>query len=125
VTELDWLRSEFERCWPWLQAALEREPDTYRKEHVWKALETGDASLWPTPNSCCLVSIKDYPTGRRGLLGWLAGGDLQEIKKTEIALQAYAREMGCHHMELFGRRGWFREFEGYREAAVVLRKDLE
>lgn len=121
----EWLRFEFERVWPWLQAALDVHPiKTHEKIHIWEALEGGTAQLWPTPNSCCLTEFKVFPTGVRAINGWLAGGELSEVLQTVKAIEAYARERGFHALSVSGRRGWLKVFDGFQDAGTTLVKEL-
>ena len=116
----EWLEAEFRRCWPWLDAALQTSPlRTHEREHIWEALQSGAAQIWPTPNSVCLTEIKTFPTGLRVLFGWLAGGDLTEVKATTKAIEAYARKIGCDGAAVQGRRGWIRAFDGYEDAGMT------
>jgi hypothetical protein len=125
VSADDWLAAEFDRCWPWLDAALAQHPvRTHEREHVWAALQSGDAQLWPTPNSACLTEIVRHPTGVKFLHGWLSGGDLAEIKQTVATIENVAREWGCSHASITGRRGWLRAFEGYADAGALMVKEL-
>jgi hypothetical protein len=39
-------------------------------------------------------------------------------------LEAQAKAIGIHRIEIEGRRGWKRVLPGYREARIVLTKDL-
>jgi hypothetical protein len=122
--ELEWLRGQFDRCWPWLEAALKEHPDTYRREHVWADIEAEHAQLWPLPNGAVMTSIYTYPTGKKELRGWLAGGDLDEIKKAEPVIGQWGKDAGCVTFLLTGRRGWKRALKGYQEVAAFLRRDL-
>lgn len=117
-------RAEYERVWPWLAAAVQRYGDTHSKEDIWGAITRGTAQLHPLPNSAIVTSIESYPTGRKEMRCWLAGGDLTEIKAYEPALCKWAREEGCHVMGIVGRRGWVKSLDGYRETAVILTKEL-
>ena len=125
MTPQEWLRSEFERCWEWLEAALAQQPlRTHEKHHIWEALERGDCQIWPTANSCCLTEIKVFPTGLKSMNGWLAGGDGQEVIQTVRAIEQYAREIGCDAATIHGRRGWLRALDGYQDAGTSMMKDL-
>lgn len=126
MTPEQWLQLHFERCWPWLAAALERQPiKTHEKEHVWQALETGKAQIWPTKNSVCLTEIVKHPTGLTVMHGWLAGGDMDEIKKTVKAIEAHAAKIGCGACSISGRKGWLRAFEGYQDAGTMMVKEIK
>ncbi len=116
----EWLAAEFDRTWPWLDAALNTSPlRTHDREHVWQMLQSGEAQIWPTRNSVCLTEVKTYPTGVKVLFGWLAGGDLSEVKATTEVLERYARESGCDAAAVQGRRGWLRAFTGYEDAGTT------
>ncbi|VIO77386.1 hypothetical protein [Bradyrhizobium ivorense] len=39
-------------------------------------------------------------------------------------IEAYARDEGCKRVRIYGRKGWMRVLEGYREKHVILDKDL-
>lgn len=120
MTPEEWLAAEFTRTWAWLDAALNTSPlKTHDREHVWEMLQSGEAQLWPTRNSVCLTEIKTYPTGVKVLFGWLAGGDLSEVKETTKALEDYARKIGCDAAAVQGRRGWLRAFDGYEDAGTT------
>ena len=125
MTADEWLAAEFERCWPWLNDALNASPmRTHDREHIWAGIQSGDLELWPTPNSACVVQITTYPTGLKVLHGLLAGGRLSEIKTTVLALENRARELGCHYAAPQGRIGWLRALPGYRRAYTVMCKEL-
>ncbi len=127
MTEADlaWARSEFERVWPWLEKSLAIMPlVTHRKEDVWAEIESERSSLWPTANSACVFETATYPSGVKVFFGWLAGGDLREIKITASAAEAYARESGCDAFAVQGRRGWGRALDGFQNAGTNIVKDL-
>lgn len=118
-------RAEFERCSEWLAAALDRFPiRTHTLEHVWADIVAGKAVLWPTPNSACVTQIDSYPTGVKVVHGWLAGGDLNEIKQTVAKIEAFAKEHGCAAASIMGRRGWLKAFNDYRDAGTLMTKEL-
>ena len=124
MTDLEWLRSEFERCWPWLEPAIARYGPTHDKDHIWLALEQGDAQLWPSPNAAALTELKNYKTGFKEVNGWLSGGDLEEIRRTTEKIEDWARRQGCRRATICGREGWLRAFDGYVKRAVVMTKEL-
>jgi hypothetical protein len=117
-------RNEFERVWHWLAAAVIRYGDTHSKEDVWGAITRGTAQLHPLPNGAIVTSIENYPSGRKEMRCWLAGGNLREIQAYEPTLCRWAKEEGCHVMAIVGRRGWGKSLDGYNETAVVLTKEL-
>lgn len=122
-TEVAWLRAEFLRCRPWIEAALKRDViATHDAEDVWELIKAGHAQLWPTPNSVVVTKIDAYPKARV-LTFWVAGGKLKEIRFTEAQVYAWARVAGCTFAAIAGRRGWARALKGYKETgSIVVRK---
>jgi hypothetical protein len=39
-------------------------------------------------------------------------------------IEAYAREEGCTRVRIFGRKGWLRALEGFRQMNVIADKEL-
>ena len=125
MTHKEWAQEHFERCKPWIEAALAKQPlPTHTIEHVWQSLESGNCILWPTPHSACVVEIVEHPTGLKTLHHWLAGGDLDELKATERSVEAFAREHGFAAITISGR-DWRRTLPGYRKTATLLVKEIQ
>jgi hypothetical protein len=120
----EWIRSEFERCAPFLQRAIDRTDGLYTIEHVWKEIESGTAQFWPLPNSVMITKIETYPTGVKICNEWLAGGKLEDIVLCEQHVSEWAKRMGCDRICIAGRRGWLRKLPGYEVSHTILRKDL-
>jgi hypothetical protein len=107
MTPAAWTAEHFERCSPWLQAALDAEPfPTHTLEHVRERLDAGHCQLWPTDKSAAVVEIVTYPTGAKVLSYWLSGGDLDAIIRTHEHMEPFARANGCIGIEMKARRGW-------------------
>jgi len=124
---------EFERCWPWLEAALERHAyrhngvvwPTHRKEDVWQAIASGRNLFWPGENCALVTFFRSNPSGLKDHHNWLTGGDdLHEILALVTATEEYGRQNGCHRQTGVGRRGWLRFFEGYKETGTYKQKIL-
>ena len=122
-TGREWLRAEFDRCRPWVEAALEYDVGTHDVADVWSKIEQGHAQLWPLPNSVLITTIDVYPK-RKALHWWIAGGDLKEIQENEPRVNEWAKRMGCDIAMIGGRKGWLRAVPGYREVQTVMVKDL-
>jgi len=123
---------EFERCWPWIESALDRfayKHDgkvwlTHNKEHVWERITSGKSIFWPG-KACAIISeIAISPTGLKTHVTWLAGGDLEEIAELMEKVEEFGRLKGCQRQVGNGRRGWLRVFKGYEEHGVRKAKDL-
>ncbi len=121
----DTARAEFARSWPLLEAAVLAYAPTHEQAHVWAKIETSDAQLWTTPEAALVTEIRVWPTGLREAIGWLAGGDIDELLNMRPAFEAWARSKRCKRVGiLLGREGWSRKLDGYRTAGVQLMKDL-
>lgn len=118
------IEHELDRVWPWLEAALAHAGDTHRKEHILARILDGRAQLWTEPGAACVTSIERSDTGLREVNGWLAGGDLDGVRRIVARAEQWGREIGCQRALITGRRGWLRALPGYREAATVLIKDF-
>lgn len=113
------IASQFVRCRPFLQAALDRDLGTHDLDDVWGLIRSGVAQLWPTPNAAMVTVIETFPK-RKMLRGWLSGGALDEIQREEPRIRGWAQRQGCDLICIGGRRGWLRAFEGYEEASTVM-----
>lgn len=120
-----WVATHFDRCRPWIEDALARQPlKAHTIDHVREALDSGNCMLWPTANSAAVVEIVDHPTGLRTLHHWLAGGDLDELKQTAAAVEEFGRENGFGAVTISGRPGWTKALPGYAATATVAVKEL-
>lgn len=120
------LEFHFQRCWPWLEASLAKQPiPTHDKAHVWEALSSGRALLWATATSGTVTEETTYPNGNRVLFAWLAGGELSALQTTAKHLERYAKNIGCVAFAMVVMRdGFARAFPEYEKAGVTLMKDL-
>lgn len=110
---------EWDRCAPYLEPAL----DGCSLEDVHAAIRDGRARLWPLERSAAVTEILRYPR-LRALRVWLAGGDLDELRRNMGTLDAYARACGCDRIEVDARKGWQRVLTDYEMTRVVLTKEL-
>jgi hypothetical protein len=121
-------RNEWERCKPWIEAALNRGGGLYGIEDVFQMICEGEARFWSWPN-CAAVTRR---IGRRkvALEVWLGGGDLKELRDVARPhFEAFARGQGFAYVTgIHGpkRRGWQRVLEilGYRPMWTTLVKEL-
>lgn len=116
--------NEFERCWPWLAAALEHAGGTHRKEDLWRCIETGSAQLHPLTHGAVVTTIQVHPSGLKDANWWLAGGDLEELLKVQPLLEFWLQSEGCKRVTLTGRKGWLKALPGYKHTGVIMVKDF-
>lgn len=107
MTPAEWVTLHWDACKAWLLAALAAEPvPSYSLDQVRLSLDRGNAQLWPTRKAAVVTEVITYPTGAKSLSYWLAGGSLEDVLRTHAAVEAFARQQGCHYIEIKGRRGW-------------------
>lgn len=122
--ELAWLRSQFDRCSPWIQAALDRDIGAFELEDVWNYIAADKAQLWAGDNSAVVTALEYFP--RKVVLRyWLCGGELEDCLKLEDAIEAWAKRAGAVCAIIGGRRGWLKALSDYREACVFMVKDFK
>ena len=116
---------EWERCRPWIEAALEYAGGTHMIEDVREAVETGRALLLAGRQSAMVCEVQIYPQFKSFHV-WLAGGDLAEIRSSQPQLEEYARHLGCARISIAGRRGWVRAINdlGYQEKFTTVVKEI-
>lgn len=113
---------------PYLRDAIERSPDDIDIEYVKARVEDGSGTthLWPGKASAAVTEIV-WEHGTRPVLNcWLAGGDLDELKKMITAAEVFAKRLGCHSVQVSGRKGWVRALrdQGYKPIAYTVEKEL-
>lgn len=112
------------KVYPLLQPAIDLMQGLHDGASVLGMLLERRAELWPGKASAIVTEFVDYPHGRC-LHFWLAGGDLDELRRMEPEIIAWGRERGCIMVSISGRRGWLRALEGYEEAATLMYKRIE
>ncbi len=120
------LASEFDRCWPWLDAAVQRGGSHHTRESVWTGIVDGRFQFWPGRASAAVTHIDVFPTGNVFRV-WLVGGDLAEVLEHEPGLAEWAKSKGCRSMELTGRKGWVKTLAplGYLPGAITMSRRLD
>jgi hypothetical protein len=117
-------RGEWNRCLPWIEAALDRTGGTHDAADVLDAVNRGDMQFWPG-RACALVTeLIRYPR----LLAcnyFLVGGDMAELLEMQASVEAWARTQGCTRMQCAGRFGWRRVLKGWSEFCVVMTKEID
>lgn len=121
--ELRWLRSEFERCAVWIQAALDRDIGGFDLEDVWQLIATDRAQLWPLKQSAIVTVLEFFPR-KTVLRYWLCGGELKECIVAQAAIGQWAKSAGATDAIIGGRKGWLRVLPGFKENCVFMTKAL-
>jgi hypothetical protein len=117
------IRPEFLRVKQWLDEALDYNGGDENIKGVWSRLLSGELLLLTSHNAAIVLEPVEHPQ-RKILNFFLAGGDLEELMVMEAVVADYARSEGFDALSVFGRRGWLRQLEGYKEKAVYMEKKL-
>lgn len=117
--------NEFERCKPWIEAALEHGGGTHTYQDVLDGITSGRMQLWPAPRGCAVTEIVVYPRTQT-LHVFLAGGEMDQLFDMIEDAAAWGRKQGCVKMTLSGRIGWQRAMKdlGWKPTMVVMEKDI-
>ena len=119
------IRAEFDRCRPWLEAAIEIDRET-TAEALLEELLAGRAQLGPSEGACVVTQCILGPEGG-SIHAWLGGGILSEMLALRPGIEAWGRAMGATWATIEGRKGWARLYvpHGYvLDGDGVLRKRL-
>lgn len=117
---------DFWRLAQHIEAALEYSAGTHTLQDVAQGVEENRFQLWPGVNSAVITEIIVYPR-LKNLHFFLAGGDLDELKRMRPHIEAWGKQIGCTRVTLAGRKGWARTFladEGYAPKWHILSKEL-
>ena len=96
---------EFERCKPYIEAALEYTGGTHDIIDIYEGLYKGTMQLWPAEKSCLVTEIINYPK-MKVLNIFLGGGDLTEILSMQEDVIRWAKDQNCTALNMTGRFGW-------------------
>jgi len=118
-------QSDWERCRPWIEAALPYAGGTHTIEDIEAEIGRGQLALMAGRESAMLCEIRNYPR-LRALHIFLAGGDLKELRSFNAMMDNAARVMECSRISIGGRHGWERALSdlGYRKRWTVLSKEI-
>lgn len=117
--------AEFDRCWPWLERAVQRGGNRFPRDHIWNGITAGRLQFWPFERCAAVTYVDTYPIGNVLRL-WLVGGELGNVLEHEAEVAEWAKSIGCIAVELDGRKGWEKALQarGYEAARVVLTRRL-
>lgn len=112
--------SEWERCKPWIEAALEHVGGTHKIEDIEAGISRGQFHFWPG-KACGIVTEFGFYPQFTALNFFLVGGDLGEILDMEPYICQWAKAKGCERVHQIGRPGWrkYLEQRGYKVRALI------
>ena len=120
------LFEEISRCRTHIEAALKYSSGTHEFTDIAAGILSSRYQLWSGETSAVVTEIIVYPR-LRDLHYFLAGGDLDELKKMRPHIEEWGVKQGCSRVTLAGRPGWAKTFlkdEGYEPAWFILKKEL-
>lgn len=122
---MDGALTDWERCRPWIEAALSYSHGTHTIEDVEAAIASGEAVFWPAPKAAMVTEVLELPRAKV-MHFWLCGGDLDELQKMRAYIEGVAISQGCTKASTAGRPGWQRVLrnDGYNFGWSVTVKDL-
>lgn len=111
---------------PLLRKAIERVGLIDFDEHAAQILR-GDALVWLAWSGkidAAASTVLERAGGLVCVLVACSGEDMPEWLPLLSGIEQYARNEGCKTLRIFGRRGWLRVLDDYREVATVIEKAL-
>ena len=117
--------TELKRCKKYL-APVFKKFDTYNWSDVVENVRKGRWFLLALPNSALLIEFLQYPR-KRVLYVLAAGGNLEEILKTENDVISIAKARDCNSIEVRGRLGFekiAKKYKGWEKQYTVISKEL-
>ena len=115
----------WDRCRPWIEAALEYSGGTHTIDDIRKAIEARRMILLAGARSALVCEVVEYPR-LRALNIFLAGGELNDVRSFDEHLVALARTLDCQRITISGRHGWERALRhlDYLPRWTVLAKEI-
>lgn len=91
---------------------------------------SGKALLWIAWNGSAIeaaasTSLQQTDAGKVCVITACAGADMARWLLLIGSIEAYARDEGCTCVRIFGRKGWARVLDGYRQTHAIIDKRLE
>lgn len=89
----------------------------------------GNALLWIAWNGTAIeaaasTSLQQTDAGKVCVITACAGAEMARWLPLIRGIEAHAEQEGCTCVRIFGRKGWLRVLDGYRQTCVVMDKPL-
>ena len=91
----------------------------------------GDTLLWIGTQgtdivTACTTDVMQRPRCKVLVLTWCGGKDVDTWLEDGLAtVERYAKDIGCSHLEIFGRKGWSRKLNSsWKHGITVYRKEV-
>lgn len=90
---------------------------------LWLALS--GASGAATINAVAATRLELTETGMVCVITACEGQTMARWLPLISGIETYAKTEGCRGMRIYGRRGWLRALNGYRQTHVIIQKELK
>ena len=94
-------------------------------------LLNGDYTLWVAIDeeskdvvAAMTTEFAYYPRDKVCRVVTLAGERMKEWIGNLDMVEDWAKEQGCNYLDMYGRRGWIKVLQDWKEDSVLLRKKL-
>lgn len=114
----------------WLRRAIAHSKGRQSLPDVVDDCEKGEKQLWVVREGeaqvvgTLVTEIRKHPEMQVCSVILLGGVGFDQWKYLAETLEIWARDIGCTKMDLQGRPGWIRKFNGWKLIGVFLEKDL-
>ena len=106
-----------------LSAFADIERDVLRGNALLWLAASGEAGT-ATIEAVASTALQQTDSGKVCIITACAGANMARWLPLINHIEAYAKNEGCTCVRIFGRKGWLRVLEGYREEQVVMDKEL-
>jgi hypothetical protein len=109
---------------------LEQETQLMFADAIREDLKRSDKQLWGfqdgnTVTGVALTRISETPNGKLCEVIGACGSDAcNGIDAVLMSIERWASDIGCTRVRFGGRRGWIRRLKTYRQAGIILEKEL-
>jgi hypothetical protein len=115
-----------------LMKALDVQHGVYDIDSIHEGLKSSEFLLWlvidsATPIAAITTRICIYPNGKGLAIDWMGGERMSEwLPMVQEAMERYARDNGCTHIEGYGRKAWGRWLQkyGWKPAYIAYKMEL-
>lgn len=122
-----------DQLWPHALPHLKRfseETLLLNTEQIYEALKTNNKQLWMVEREgevvlVVVTEVRDADAGPVCCIK-IASGTAGHEALREICdeIERWAGSIGCAALEIYGRKGWARVLDGFKQIGVILEKDL-
>lgn len=124
---------DLEIVWPkvkkYLQSAIDKTSDRYSVEDIRFLILDNKAQLWTVLDESIIAAfvttIEHSGSSFWVRIMWAGGERVDDWLPVFEQVEQWARSIGASKMVIYGRSGWKKKLPTYRQAAVVLEKELQ